>query len=188
MTLFAGKVSPMIEVIGRLGAVKRWHIIDTTRVQTLAEHSAVVAMLAGEIARQLGHDPLPYIHWGLYHDVAETVVGDVPTPAKTLECRDIEESVLSKLCIRPASPGVAAIVKICDLAEALRFIQVHAVDHCGEWAITTVQHALHDTLRALSDDNPDGFETICAVLDEFIFDKPIGTVFPPSRYLLQALS
>jgi hypothetical protein len=40
-----------IETVMRLHSVKRWHMIDTTRIQTLAEHSANVALLAFYIAR-----------------------------------------------------------------------------------------------------------------------------------------
>lgn len=45
-----GRERHALESIMRIQAVKRWHMIDTTRTQNLAEHSANVAMLAMLIA------------------------------------------------------------------------------------------------------------------------------------------
>ena len=46
-----------VEMIIRFAAVRRWHIVQTDRMQTLAEHACNVAMLAALIAERCGWPP-----------------------------------------------------------------------------------------------------------------------------------
>ena len=71
-----------------LGGVVRWHTRRTARHQTLAEHKALVAMLAVWLAHRLppgrfgAMDELELLRAALLHDVPETQLGDLPNPAK----------------------------------------------------------------------------------------------------------
>lgn len=69
-----------LNLILRGGAVKRYHVMDTIRTQTVAEHSFGVAWLVWILTDgALSADLL--LH-ALAHDLAEHVTGDLPAPAK----------------------------------------------------------------------------------------------------------
>lgn len=118
----------------RLHSVKRWHMIDTTRQQTLAEHSANVAMLAYMIAKKAPihffGDPAWVATAALVHDVPEAFTGDVPTHTKPhiTGLDELEEAVTHPLFKVMTTQDVEALIKMCDLADGIRFIRLHGVD------------------------------------------------------------
>lgn len=187
MRLFANVVNAPIEMIARVSSVKRWHIISTTRQQTLAEHLALVAMLAGEIARRLGRQPTEYVQWGLYHDAAEVFLGDPPSPAKTEEHREREYEVLHSFAIPIPSVAIQDIVKICDLAEALRFIRTHKVDSYGEWAERHTRKSMLTALASLVDDDPDAIVVVSDVVLEYVYETRTGSVASSFHTLTKTL-
>lgn len=78
----------------RAGHVKRWHIVNTTAQQSIAEHSYLVAIIAMHLHRDV--DPMCDMNdvqetgiYALFHDAPEIRTGDIPTPAKKL-LREIE--------------------------------------------------------------------------------------------------
>ncbi len=123
-----------IETVMRLHSVKRWHMIDTTRQQTLAEHSANVALLAMMIAAT---SPIFQFATGaviatyaLMHDIPEAFTGDIPTHTKQhlLGLNDLEASVTHPIFQLKVRENDKALVKLCDLADGIRFIRLHGVD------------------------------------------------------------
>jgi len=125
--------------------VKRWHIVQTSREQTLAEHSFAVAVIAGSLAAamrwpELLHDSgkLKLLQWSLAHDIIEVRTGDMPTPFK----RDLEavggKGIVEKAEDRVDSDTMGAyrsvkgtdietIVKLADQIEAIFFLQDNGV-------------------------------------------------------------
>src|SRR6187399_410349 len=73
--------------------VKRWHVINTAREQTLGDHSFQVTAILDRAVVQyaLSGDPweprdiIGLLRAGLYHDAHEVWVGDRPTCAKQFE-------------------------------------------------------------------------------------------------------
>lgn len=138
-----------IEAVQRMQAVKRWHMIDTTRQQTLAEHSANVALLAWYIA-----STAPGMHFGpsdrvaslaLRHDLAEVFTGDIPSHSKRhLDgLYDLEEKVLPDVFkSEPAPADTNLLIKLCDLSDGIRFVRLHGVD-------ITSQHAADGLYKQL---------------------------------------
>lgn len=125
-----------IETVMRLHSVKRWHMIDTTRIQTLAEHSANVALLAFYIARTA-----PQMFFGvathaaaaaLVHDIPEVFMGDIPTITKPFldkeKIEQLERTVTLPVFNVDASVTTKQMIKICDLADGIRFIRLHGTD------------------------------------------------------------
>lgn len=137
----------------RLSAVKRWHMIDTTRNQNLAEHTANVGLLSWTIAHtspQMFFDPDLTLRSAMVHDLGEAFLGDVPTHSKLLIGKDLlaaaEASVLPAIFQRqaanPDSPEYL-LLKLCDLADGIRFIRLHGVDMTADHA----QRGLEEQFR-----------------------------------------
>ena len=141
-----------LEAIMRLQAVKRWHMIETIRTQTLAEHSANVALLALLIAStsplESFSNPYEIATVALMHDMPEAFTGDIPSHTKRhLTGVDrLEEAVMPAVLLQ-ISPGMTAndkmLLKMCDIADGIRFIRVHGVDATAVHA----QEGLEDQLR-----------------------------------------
>lgn len=121
--------------------VRRWHIVQTSREQTLAEHSFAVAVIAGSLAAAMRWNgllqesgKLKLLQWALAHDIIEVRTGDMPTPFK----RDLEaiggKGIVEKAEDRVDADTMAAyrqvrgtevetIVKLADQIEAIFFLQ-----------------------------------------------------------------
>lgn len=129
-----GSARAGVEAVMRLHSVKRWHMIDTTRVQTLAEHSANVTLLAYYIARtcpRMYFGPAQAVAaYALTHDLPEVFTGDIPTHTKPVlfGLAELEEQVVPREFWSAASHDMVALVKMCDLADGIRFIRLHGVD------------------------------------------------------------
>lgn len=133
---------PGIEAVMRFSAVKRWHMIDTTRTQTLADHSGTVALLAYYIARTcpgMYFGPAQAVGiYGLLHDVPEVFTGDIPSHTKRhiTGIDELEHNLLPVGLMCEGSEEVKHLVKMCDLVDGIRFIVCHGVDatatHAGE--------------------------------------------------------
>lgn len=123
-----------IETVMRMHSVKRWHMIDTTRQQTLAEHSANVALLAMLIVVNCPifsfDHPSQIAAAALVHDIPEAFTGDIPTHTKKhlFGLDELEDSVTHINFRVPVNDDSKALIKICDLADGIRFIRLHGVD------------------------------------------------------------
>lgn len=124
------------ETVMRMHAVKRWHMIDTTRVQTLAEHSANVALLAMLIAKTA---PIEWFDTyvvvaaaALVHDIPETFTGDIPSHTKRrlddIKLGQLEREVTPSVFDIAFNDHTRRLIKLCDIADGIRFIRLHGVD------------------------------------------------------------
>lgn len=102
----------------------RWHIVQTAREQSLAEHSFNVAQIALSVLRAIG----PAEGWegrvalaALDHDIDEVITGDAPTPSKGKKAYDFSG---------PMTPE--KIVKIADIIEAYIFIREYGLGRHAE--------------------------------------------------------
>ena len=78
-----------IETVIGLGKVVRFHACGAPGSQTVADHSAKVALYAQILARHMGlelsdRDRADCYELALLHDAHETVFGDTPYPAKQM--------------------------------------------------------------------------------------------------------
>lgn len=142
-----GEEHHAVEAIMRMHSVKRWHMIDTTRQQTLAEHSSNVAVLVSLLVIQVakkfayrlsGMDAGDMILAALTHDVVESFTGDIPTHTKKFltGLGSMESRVLPDEFNILITDDVKLLIKLCDLADGIRFIRLHGVD-------MTATHARH---------------------------------------------
>lgn len=125
--------------------VRRWHIVQTSREQTLAEHSYAVAVIAGTVAARIRwtgllHDSnqLRLVQWALSHDMIEVRTGDMPTPFKrALEqvagpgvverAEDVVDRDMAGAHRKIRGTEVEMIVKLADQIEAIYFLQDNGV-------------------------------------------------------------
>lgn len=138
-----------LEVVMRFQSVKRWHMIDTTRVQTLAEHSANVCLLLYVIGVKcpgMYFGPaaglMPY---GLVHDLPEVLTGDIPTMTKghLSGLDELENIVLPQTFdLGPIPSKIKMLVKLCDLADGIRFIRAHGIGTTAAHAQDGLKHQL----------------------------------------------
>lgn len=125
--------------------VRRWHIVQTSREQTLAEHSFAVAVITGSLAdhmqwKGLMHPAkaLKLLNWALSHDLIEVRTGDVPTPFKKVlrevggadilgRAEDAVDADFGANYRGIAGTEVEMIVKIADMIESIYFLQDNGV-------------------------------------------------------------
>ncbi len=75
-------------MISRMKYIDRWGLMRCTRNETLAEHTLETALLAhalieiGNVRFARALDPGRAVLLALYHDSAEILTGDLPTPVK----------------------------------------------------------------------------------------------------------
>lgn len=121
----------------RAGTIKRWHIVNTARQQTNAEHQHNVAVLTQDLCRRLGvgeDATLRLMAIALVHDSGECKTGDIPTPFKKElrsnlgaafeELLDKYDPVVNMADLPPA--GVA-ILKCADYLDSLIFLKENKV-------------------------------------------------------------
>lgn len=166
---------PQVEAVMRLQAVKRWHMIETTRTQTLAEHSANVAALAFLVARTCPGmhfgDACNVATYGLVHDMPEVFIGDIPTHSKRwLRKEDLDRAeaiVTPMVFLRPAlqsDNSVKLLVKICDLVDGIRFIRIHGCD-------ITSRHAQQGLERQLEEKYGEAYDSWPAEVYAHVYQK-----------------
>lgn len=151
-----------IETIMRMQAVKRWHMIETTRTQTLAEHCANCAALVFHMARKhpefLGIAPTVAIY-ALFHDASESFLGDINPLTKNWlgsGLHDAERQVLPREL--QFDPGIRSkvLIKLADLADGIRFIRLHGVDQTAVHAQKGIENRLADCFDLALDIYPEG--------------------------------
>lgn len=144
----------------RAGHVKRWHIVNTTRDQTIAEHQYLVAVIAMELFSKMGtywggykteeFSPgqlwLALIVGALFSDAPEVRYGDYPSPAKAhvREMSNPPDAVdvfyAMDKALMPHLPyvggdvpeGIARIIKMADVIEAAHWIAENKAGYHSE--------------------------------------------------------
>lgn len=118
----------------RATSVKRWQLVKVTREQNIAEHSYSVALIADELAKRMAYSREKrnaiMVH-ALFHDSAEVITGDIPTPTKekirkaapaidldaAFSCYDVD--------CGDAPHGAHAVIKCADYIETVLFLSEH---------------------------------------------------------------
>lgn len=119
--------------------VSRWHMIRVNRTQNLAEHSFMVALIAGKLAEGLStplteREERDMLRLSLLHDIPEVEYGDMPTPTKKklkeIGQGDVYGILESHFWASRGAPGtpewavsgrVKNLVRLADLLEAYIF-------------------------------------------------------------------
>jgi len=134
-----------IKDLARTGHVTRWHSVRVGRPQTLAEHHYLVAMFVNKLAKDIlpglsDSERLKMVEYALWHDLPETICGDLPSPLKRrIEqiCLgnnpiDIIEEQIAPWLVKckkrlQAKPEQAVTVKLADMIDAILFIEQEGI-------------------------------------------------------------
>ncbi len=115
-----------IQDVTRAMSVKRFHIVETSRPMTLAEHGFLVSMVAVELVERMDVESAQLAYhamwWGMMHDLDEIVDGDIPTPTKEKNGIDSHPQGYDYV---PES--VRKIVKIAELITDAWFVRDYGV-------------------------------------------------------------
>ena len=155
-------LDPSLEVVIRFQEIKRWHMVDMTPTQNLASHSATVALLAGHITHTcpglyLGASRDMIVE-GLIHDIGETMTGDIPGHVKEVigDFPKMLETQLTPNWLRPSNDrNIRHLIKLCDLAEAVRYAKIRGVTRVASWAADQLRKSYSDALAKAEADWPD---------------------------------
>jgi 5'-deoxynucleotidase len=142
--------APLVDLY-RLGTTHRWQVVHTSRLQTVAEHSYHVTVLALRIAQVIGmttEEQLDVMRYALIHDAEEAWTGDVPSPVKRwLDKAKVPLERLLGPWYRHAKPMwsvTRGVVKVADIAESVKFLSMFSDTKHGRY----VQNQLADTMDA----------------------------------------
>ena len=167
-------------LLNRMKVIERWSLMRRTTKENLMEHSAQVALLGQALAliknKKFGGnvnvDRVAAL--ALYHDTAEVISGDLPTPIKYFNSdmigayKEIEDSVLDKFIevaqdfakdeyaeyLRPDENSEEyKIMKIADKLSA--FIKCTEERATGNHEFDTSYGRLDKTLNALKEEHPE---------------------------------
>lgn len=136
---------PFFAYLNRLKLINRWSLMRNTQPENDAEHSLQVAMIAHAIAvigrERYGReiDPEHVLALAVYHDAAEVMTGDLPTPVKyySEELRDayrhMEDMAADRLLkMLPEDLQETYTPYLCQKDETARQI-VKAADRIAAW-------------------------------------------------------
>jgi hypothetical protein len=117
-----------------LSQVPRWSIVPTVPRQTVGEHTLNVALMVwwvftnGGIDDTAPRETSAAVMAALFHDAAECLTGDTPTPAKNLDrtaALQVERKALGELGLdNTVGYDHHPVVVFCDLADALASVRL----------------------------------------------------------------
>ena len=132
--------------------IKRWHMVELSRQQSLAEHTYNVMIIAMAIAeaKNFGHKMGEIARVALMHDMAEVFIGDLPTPAKKVYSiwgMSAFERSCTYMGATPTSETkmVNEIVKQADIIEACLYLRKYAKCNYSFNAYTKLEKELYDS-------------------------------------------
>jgi len=154
----------------RIGHIKRWHNVNTTREQTVAEHSYMVMLMAIDLFQtMIGIDDenrdgtqkyaLHILISAMFHDAPEVAAGDTPTPAKRL-IREITGDplifekidqmlmpTLPYLEIKTGGKDIESYIKMADAIEGYFFISENGAGTHAAIVIAGARRKMEDAVE-----------------------------------------
>ena len=131
--------------------VKRWIIVNTSRNQSLAEHTFNVIAITRELCSKLSIKDNYAIKYAFDHDLDEILTGDIPTPAKKRMGMQSGDGYDGK-SLDECSDIEVAVVKVADILEAILFIEENGVGQHASEVMDYLREKLIDTLRHVDSD------------------------------------
>jgi hypothetical protein len=145
----------------------------------------MVAMLTTDMVSAMGWDDkscCDAVMYALYHDVAEVLTGDVPSPMKKImgePFAEIEEEIMGNYNRWIATGRIKAVVKLADLAEAVKFLQQHKASSHADSVYQMVRRQLTEFEKKVKEDWPNEYwDPALDVINDFLY----GTEYSIDSY------
>lgn len=153
--------------------VKRWHIVQTRREQTVAEHAFATSVIAGSLAAAMRWkglmqhtEQLKLLQWALSHDILEAKTGDMPTPFKRAleavggagiveKAEDLVDRETAGAYRFIKGTEVEMIVKLADQMEAIFFLQDNGYGQHALEVLDGLRRILSEMVESYSAKYPD---------------------------------
>ena len=167
--------------LNRMKYINRWGLMRNTRVENVAEHSFQTALIAHALAciekvvfkREVNPDKATAL--AVYHETAEVITGDLPTPVKYFNddirgaYKKVEKYAEDKLflglpeelreeigaCVRPDDCAEKKLVKYADKLAA--YIKCIEEVTCGNKEFDNALKATEKELRGYKSDSVNYF-------------------------------
>lgn len=181
----------------RQAEVKRWHIVETARNQTLAEHSFNVMLIARRLFMDLIGSFTPEQRasiaytltlYAAFHDEHEVIMGDRPTCAKRNgdDTKHVSEDM--DLIDEGAPEWMRRLVSLADSIEAFWFIKEYGIgdyarkttielrDRCLD-AVDEFAHTFglpatwEDRIKNVVLEGPKGFDNTTMLEDKYVVSE-----------------
>ncbi len=149
----------------RLCTISRWGMVNTSKHQSVAEHSFNVALIASELIWRMGRNlSIPAkrlikdtLAIAIQHDMMEVLVGDIPSPTKSLisaHCgdnwhhmmHDVDPEEYAKC--REGDPMLRAVVKCADYIEAIAFLDMYGVGGQSKKVVSWLEMKFFASLKS----------------------------------------
>lgn len=152
----------------RAAHVRRWHIVQVHREQTLAEHLFCVAAIAGSLAQRIAwhgimhhSQRLELLNWALWHDIMEVRTGDIPTPFKralveangprTIEkAEEMIDTSVHGMNRAVKDTEIEMIVKLADSIEAINFLSQNGAGAHASQVLDGLYETMFEQMRMYS--------------------------------------
>ena len=172
--------------------VPRWAILRKNRTQNLAEHSYYVTLYAAHVARIIGWEGnyANLMRYALYHDIDETVTGDIPGPAKRVawDKERAEEAILPVLTAKygqdvvdvrqGASEAIRAIVSVADSIDEVCYLTDEMLS--GNQWVTSVKFEAVKRLKSRWDKLPADPDVLEYLWHNTMYDVTVRQELPPT--------
>lgn len=175
--------------------VRRWHKTPSYKAPSIAEHTCLVAhyslyLLSGIVEHPTAEQELKLLKLALWHDMSETITGDVPTPLKRyLESlfppgQSPLEKLEERLCVPYAdakddADGLSKIImKLADVLDAAHFAQNEIKARASKAILDERKAAYADYVKKGQSEYPNhNWQYAHDLLNDLMTSDPVSIAF-----------
>lgn len=158
----------------RLSDVDRWHMVATSRRQSVAEHTYNVVMIATRMAALCGlgqSGVVKMTEYALMHDVDETITGDISPPAKHFmrhQGIDPNDLVKSNIGTHMATIrwDLKLMLKAADLVESVVWLRQWGVGAHSKSVLLDLEQQLANHMETIRETDNVIYDAVVKTLAE----------------------
>lgn len=167
--------APLYDVL-RAESVTRWHIVETTKQQSVAEHTFNVMLIGYALIQYLYKDhsarnkaACSFLGLALKHDLEEVYTGDIPSITKETEVH-LPDLRLFPVGTTTVSRDVKAVLYFADVMESYRFVRLYGRGAYAKSVEEGLRNDIESAANPITDSEKPWKEAIAAFMS--IMDSP----------------